>query len=67
MLPKKKEMEVLELSDLTESASAAAELAGMDPRAVRRAVAARPEALDLRARAPVGGPGVGGPPPRGAA
>lgn len=46
MLPKEKKMEVLELFDLTRSASATAELAGVDPRTVRRAVAARAAGID---------------------
>jgi len=41
MLPKEKKMEVLELFDLTRSASATAELAGVDPRTVYRTLAAR--------------------------
>ncbi len=45
MLPKEKKMEVLELFDLTKSVPAAAQLAGVDPRTVRRAVAARAAGL----------------------
>jgi transposase len=46
MLPKEKKMEIFELFDLTKSASATAELAGVDPRTVRRVIAARAAGID---------------------
>jgi hypothetical protein len=45
MLPKEKAMEVLELFDLTRSFTATGQLAGVDPKTVKRQVARRAAGL----------------------
>jgi len=46
MIPQEKKMRIFELYDLTKSVPIAAQLAGVDPRTVRRAVAVRATGLD---------------------